>query len=112
ILGNGDQNFVVADIAAFLEIGAEQATHEPGLRLFAKASGPMDEAMRIERVRRNLDGIEVEGDANRRASLLEAVMGGVDAFLAAEFLQHVSLAILSGRRNGRIELKRTPAEGD
>ena len=68
--------------------------------------------MRVERVGRDLDRVEVEVDADAVADRLDRGMDLPDALLAAELVQHVALAVLAFRRNGRVELERPPAHLD
>ena len=86
---------MVADIGAFLEIQLEQAAHQPVLHVFAGSARPADQAVRIERVRRDLDGVEGEGNALGLAQRLDAGMDFADALLAAELGQHVFAAVLA-----------------
>ncbi len=61
------QDLVIADICALLEIQFEEAVHQGFLRLRARAARPADQPVRIQRVWRNLDGIERKVDASAAA---------------------------------------------
>ncbi len=82
--GDIEQHRVVADIAAFLEIGREQGRDDLVLRLAAFDHRPMDQPMRIERVRADLDRFEIEGDADLSAEIGQHLMRLRHALLAAE----------------------------
>ena len=69
------QHRMVADISAFLEIELEQPAHELVLCLRAVGARPADDPVRVERVRRHLDGVEGEVDALRCAERLEPGVG-------------------------------------
>ena len=61
-----DQHRMVAEIGAFLEIELEQPPGQAVLHVRAGGSRPADDAVRVERVGRDLDGVEGEVDADRR----------------------------------------------
>src|SRR5690606_34887502 len=110
--GDRYQHLMVADVATLLKIGAEKARNQSRLRLRAKRPRPMYQAMRIQRVRRHFDRVEVELDASSGASLADPIMRSLDPILAAELLQHVGFAILASWRDCRVELKWAPADRD
>ncbi len=64
LLGDIEQHRMIADIAAFLEIRLEQRRRRPCLHLAGPRHRPTDQAVRIERVRADLDGLEIELDAD------------------------------------------------
>ena len=107
-----DQHRMVADIAALLEIELEQALRQPVLHVRAGGSRPADDAVRVERVGRDLDGVEVEVDAVGLAERLDA---GVDLAMRSSLpnlAEHVALAVHAFGRDGRVELERPPAHLD
>ena len=100
----------VADVAALDEIGLEQGLLHRVLH--ARLAGPVDHAMRIERVDRAGDALEVEIDPLRPARLGQPLVHRVDRSLSAELLGEIGAAVEAARRNAGIELEGMPAHDD
>ena len=98
---------VVADQAALLEIGAQQALLHRVLEIVIR--GEVDEAMRVERVAR-AGGREVEGEALARGGLRHLVMRGLRLLAAHAVLAREMLDVLAAAfsRSRRVELEAAP----
>ncbi|MCY1242535.1 hypothetical protein D9M72_555000 [compost metagenome] len=68
--------------------------------------------MRVERVRADLHGVKVEGDALGVSEFAQHIMGAIDGRLAAELCRQVLLVVDAFRRQVGIELIGTPVDGD
>src|SRR5690606_35379732 len=107
-----DQHRGVADIGAFLEIEPEQATREAVLHAWAGCRRPAQDAVGVERVGGDLDGVECELDSLGTADLFETHMELSDPFLAAELGGEIGFAIPAFGRDRGIELIGPPADVD
>ena len=103
-----DQHLVIADVAAILEKGTEQAGHN--LVDQTDIIGPADHAVGVERMRSALDGGKVEMDAFFKPDRGNALVHFDNFVRIAEFLQHIELPVDPAHRNGRIELIGPPAD--
>ena len=107
LAGDGGEHRVVADVAAGGEVGAEQRLDD-GVLALAHA-GVADQAMGIERARRALDRVEVEGDAVLAAGIDDRVVP-VAAALIAELGAQVVGAVHAFARHVGIELEGPPVD--
>ena len=103
---------MVAEIGAFLEVQPEQPAHEAVLNTVAGRTRPADDAMGVERIRGDPDGVEGEGDALGRTQVHQALVDLRYAGRIAELRQHVLLAVDAALRDRRVELVGTPVDND
>ncbi|MNZ46473.1 hypothetical protein D3C78_641560 [compost metagenome] len=102
---------MVADIAAFFEIGLEQPGHDLLLDVAAFGMRPERQAVRVECVRADLDRIKIVMDADFLAELHQRGMGLFQTLLAELFLQ-CRFLVDAFRRIIRVEAIGTPVHVD
>src|SRR5690606_3928671 len=100
----------IAGVLAALKVAAEHFAYQPRLNLFAIGTGPPYDAMRVKRVGRNFERVEIEGNAFRCAQRNQTLMSRAKPILVSELVAHIFTAVRSFRRDGRVKLERAPAD--
>ncbi len=103
---------MIADIATFLEVGLEEQADDDRLCHVAIGGGPSNEPVRVERIRADLHGIEIECDAIGIAECVQRFMRPVDGCLTAELGGEMLLVVHAFRRQVGVELIGTPLHRD